>query len=52
MFADLTLSDRALIDKALNNGGPGVKMRREVACVGCGREYTANLDLSNFLAPS
>jgi hypothetical protein len=52
VFADMTLSDRALIDKALNNGGPGVKMRRDIACAACGREFTANLDLSNFLTPS
>jgi len=52
VFNDLTMSDRALIDKALNNGGPGVKMRREITCAGCGRQYTASLDMSNFLAPS
>lgn len=50
IFADLTLSDRALIDKALNNGGPGMKLRRDVTCNGCGRSYPTTLDLSNFLA--
>jgi hypothetical protein len=52
IFNDLTLSDRALIDKALNNGGPGVKMRREITCNNCGRQFSASLDMSNFLAPS
>jgi hypothetical protein len=52
IFADLTLSDRALIDRALNNGSPGIRMRRDIHCAGCGRSYGAALDLSNFLAPS
>lgn len=52
IFNDLTLSDRALIDKALNNGGPGIKMRREINCPSCGRQFQASLDMSNFLAPS
>ena len=52
VFGDLTLSDRALIDKALNNGGPGVKMKREITCNNCGRHFHASLDMSNFLAPS
>jgi hypothetical protein len=52
IFGDLTMSDRGLIDKALNNGGPGVKMRREITCNNCGRHFNASLDMSNFLAPS
>ena len=52
IFNDLTLSDRALIDKVLNNGGPGIQMRRELVCNNCGRQFTATLDLSNFLSPS
>jgi hypothetical protein len=52
IFADLTLSDRALIDHALNTGGPGIRMRRDVQCTGCGRTYPASLDLSNFLGRS
>lgn len=52
LFSDLTLGDRARIDKTLNNGGPGINMRREINCDGCGRKYTATLDMSNFLSPS
>ena len=52
IFADLTLSDRALIDAALNSGGPGIRMRRDIQCIGCGRTYTTSLDLSNFLGRS
>ncbi len=52
IFNDLTLCDRALIDHALNNGGPGIKMRREITCINCGRQFNASLDLSNFLVLS
>jgi hypothetical protein len=52
IFGELTLGDRALIDRKLNNGGPGMKLRREVACAQCGRKFTASLDLSGFLASS
>lgn len=52
VFSDLTLGDRALIDRALNNGGPGIRMRRELTCQHCGRQFSVSLDMSNFLAPS
>jgi hypothetical protein len=53
IFNDLTLGDRAIIDKALNNGtSPGVKLRRDVTCNACTRKFTASLDFSNFLAVS
>jgi hypothetical protein len=52
IFNDLTLSDRAMIDRALNNDGPGLKMRRDITCSNCGRQFSASLDLSNFLALS
>jgi hypothetical protein len=52
IFNDLTLSDRARVDKALNEGGPGIDMKREITCTGCSRRFVATLDMSNFLAPS
>jgi len=52
IFNDLTLKDRAIIDRALNNGGPGIKMRRDILCDNCGRRFSATLDFSNFLSPS
>ncbi|XXT15207.1 hypothetical protein WME94_33650 [Sorangium sp. So ce429] len=52
IFSDLTLSDRAKIDRALNTGGPGLSMKREITCNGCGRKFGTSLDMSNFLAPS
>jgi hypothetical protein len=52
IFNELTLGDRARVDRALNEDSPGVEMRRHLTCSGCGRTYEATLDLSNFLAPS
>jgi hypothetical protein len=53
IFNELTLGDRAIIDKALNDGtSPGMKMRRDLSCGSCGRKFTASLDFSNFLAAS
>jgi hypothetical protein len=52
IFNDLTLGDRAIIDAALNESGPGVDMTRNITCLGCGRDYEVTLDLSNFLRRS
>jgi len=50
ILADLTLSDRRLIDKAMNNGAPGVDLVHEVECYNCGHEFKATLDMTHFLA--
>jgi hypothetical protein len=52
IFNELTLGDRARIDRVLNEESPGVDMRRQITCSGCGRAYETTLDLSNFLTPS
>lgn len=53
VFSDMTLTDRALVDEALNGeDGLGVRMQRDVVCSHCGREFKAALDMSSFLAPS
>ncbi len=52
IFTELTLADRGVIDHAMNNGGPGIKLRRDVQCDNCGRTYEAALDMSNFLVAS
>ncbi len=52
IFNELTLGDRARVDAALNENAPGVDMRRELTCSGCGRRFQATIDLSNFLTPS
>jgi hypothetical protein len=50
IMAELTMTDRRLIDKALNSAAPGVDLVREHECGACGRSFSASLDLSNFLA--
>ena len=51
LFSDLTLTDRRLIDRALNKAAPGVDLMRDRECVACGAEIKANLDMTHFLAP-
>jgi len=50
IMADLTMTDRKLIDRALNDTAPGVDLVRPIECVNCGNQFTASLDLSHFLA--
>ncbi|MBZ4332980.1 hypothetical protein NR800_18080 [Corallococcus interemptor] len=50
ILADLTMTDRRLIDRALNQGAPGVDLVREVVCGSCGGSFRATLDMTNFLA--
>ena len=50
IIAELTLSDRRKIDKALNQAAPGVSLVRQVECGQCGQTFQTSLDLSRFLA--
>jgi hypothetical protein len=50
IMADLTMTDRRMIDRALNEGAPGVDLVRQLECAGCGHEFRATLDLSRFLS--
>jgi hypothetical protein len=50
ILSDLTMSDRRLIDKALNESAPGVDLVHTIECVNCGHQFKATLDMSNFLA--
>lgn len=50
LFASLTLTDRRLIDRALNRAAPGVDLLRDLECPVCGAEFKANLDMTGFLA--
>jgi hypothetical protein len=52
VMADLTLGDRARIDRAFRRGIPGVDLMREVECEACGRRAERNLDLSSFFTPA
>jgi hypothetical protein len=50
ILADLTLTDRRIIDRAFNDAAPGVSLVREMDCPSCGAEFRSNLDMTNFLA--
>jgi hypothetical protein len=50
ILVDLTMTDRRLIDRALNSAAPGIDLIRTVECSSCGHEFKATLDLSRFLA--
>jgi hypothetical protein len=50
IMSELTMTDRRLIDKALNDAAPGVDLVRELECPRCAKTFSASLDLSNFLA--
>jgi hypothetical protein len=51
IFQELTLTDRRLIDKALNQAAPGVDLTRDCTCPGCGADIRASLDMTHFLSP-
>jgi hypothetical protein len=50
IMSELTMTDRRLIDRALNEAAPGVELVREIECPRCAKTFTTSLDLSNFLA--
>jgi len=50
IMADLTMSDRRLIDRTLNQAAPGVDLIREHECPHCGHAWKATLDMTHFLA--
>ena len=50
IMSELTMTDRRLIDRTLNEAAPGVDLVRELECLRCAKTFSASLDLSNFLA--
>lgn len=50
ILSELTLADRRLIDRALNEVAPGIEMVRHVECPACGQVFKTTLDLTHFLA--
>jgi hypothetical protein len=50
IMSELTMTDRRLIDRALNEAAPGVELVREIECPRCAKTFSTSLDLSNFLA--
>ncbi len=49
ILSDLTMSDRRLIDKALNQFAPGIDLIREIECPNCGHVFKTTLDMTHFL---
>lgn len=52
LLQDLTMGDRARIERAFREQMPGVDLTREIDCEGCGRPIHASLDLTGFFTPS
>jgi len=50
ILSDLTLTDRRMIDRAINEQAPGVDLIREIECIECGDVFRTTVDLSHFLA--
>lgn len=48
ILADLSMSDRRLIQKAIDEAAPGPDLTRHVVCDECGKEYRTTLDMSHF----
>jgi len=50
ILADLTMTDRRLIDRALNENAPGIVLVREIECASCGHTFKSTLDMTHFLS--
>lgn len=50
LMSDLTMGDRARIEKAFRKEMPGVDLGREIDCEGCGRTFHASMDLTSFFS--
>jgi hypothetical protein len=48
ILAELSMADRRLIQKALDDAAPGPDLTRQVICDHCGEEYRTTLDMSHF----
>ena len=52
LLQDLTMGDRARIERTFRERMPGVDLTREVECDGCGRLNRVSLDMTSFFSPS
>jgi hypothetical protein len=50
VLSDLTLSDRRLIQRALDAAAPGPDLTRVIECVNCGETFRSTLDMTDFFA--
>lgn len=52
ILSDLTMGDRARIERAFREEMPGLDLSREFDCGSCGRPMRTTLDLTSFFTPS
>ena len=50
ILADLSMTDRRLVQRAVDEGVPGPDLTRHVVCDHCLEDYTTVLDMSRFFA--
>jgi hypothetical protein len=50
LISELTMGDRARIERTFRRDMPGVDLTRELECTFCGRSFTAALDLTGFFS--
>lgn len=50
ILADLSMSDRRLVQRALEEGSPGPDLTRTIVCDSCGEEFRTLLDMSHFFS--
>jgi hypothetical protein len=48
VLADLSMSDRRLVQRALDAAAPGPDLTRAIVCDHCGEEFRTTLDMSQF----
>jgi hypothetical protein len=48
VLADLSMSDRRLVQRALDAEAPGPDLTRTIVCDHCGEEFRTTLDMSQF----
>ncbi len=48
ILADLTMSDRRLVQQTLDASVPGPDLTRTIVCAHCGEEFRAHLDMTRF----
>ena len=50
LISDLTMSDRARIERTMRAEMPGVDMTQKIECENCGRSFQTSLDLTRFFS--
>lgn len=50
IMSDLTMGDRARIERAFRQEAPGANLTREIECESCGRKFQTTLDLTSFFS--